>query len=140
MNLRAGRRAALSEERAIDPAAAREAALKLLERTRCTRLDLLRRLKGKGFDPAVTAQVLDRLAGVGLIDGAGYARAHAYDNLEKFAIDIESLLAASGPVFVAMKVVPEVQNEPIGKRKRWLTRSREQVIKDLRRELGIADA
>ena len=54
--------------------------------------------------------------------------------------DIESLLAAPGPVFVAMKVVPEVQNEPIGKRKRWLTRSREQVIKDLRRELGIADA
>jgi phosphonopyruvate decarboxylase len=69
--------------------------------------------------------------------GAGYARAYAYDNLEKFALNIERILAEPGPVFVAMKVAPEVQNEPIGKRKRWLTRSRDQVVKDLQQELGI---
>jgi len=70
--------------------------------------------------------------------GAGYGRAYAYDNLEKFAINIERILAEPGPVFVAMKVFPEVQNDPIGKRKRWQTRSREQVVNDLQRELGIS--
>lgn len=70
--------------------------------------------------------------------GAGYGRAYAYDNLEKFAINIERILGEPGPVFVAMKVFPEVQNDPIGKRKRWQTRSREQVVKDLQQELGIA--
>jgi sulfopyruvate decarboxylase subunit beta len=70
--------------------------------------------------------------------GAGYSHVFAYDNLEGFAIDIERILAQTGPVFVAMKVVPEVQNDPIGRRKRWQTRSREQVLKDLQRELGAA--
>ena len=70
--------------------------------------------------------------------GAGYSHVFAYDNLEGFAIDIERILAQPGPVFVAMKVVPEIQNDPIGRRKRWQTRSREQVLKDLQRELGVA--
>ena len=69
--------------------------------------------------------------------GAGYSHVFAYDNLEGFAIDIERILAQPGPVFVAMKVVPEIQNDPIGRRKRWQTRSREQVLKDLQRELGV---
>jgi hypothetical protein len=46
--------------------------------------------------------------------GAGYPGAHAHDNLESFAIDIASILTRSGPAFVAMKVVPEIQNGPIG--------------------------
>ena len=69
--------------------------------------------------------------------GAGYSHVFAYDNLEGFAIDIERILAQPGPVFVAMKVVPEIQNDPIGRRKRWQTRSREQVLTDLQRELGV---
>jgi len=40
-------------------------------------------------------------------------------------------------VFVALKVVPEIENEPIGRRRRWQTRSREQMVKDLQAELGI---
>lgn len=70
--------------------------------------------------------------------GAGYSHVFAYDNLEGFAIDIERILGQPGPVFVAMKVVPEIQNDPIGRRRRWQTRSREQVLKDLQRELGVA--
>jgi regulatory protein len=58
-----------------DPDAAREAALRLLERTRRTRTDLERRLRDKGFAPATIGQVLDRLAHVGLIDDTEYARA-----------------------------------------------------------------
>jgi regulatory protein len=53
----------------------REAALKLLERTRRTRRDLERRLKEKDFDAATIATTLDRLAEVGLIDDVEYARA-----------------------------------------------------------------
>ena len=69
-------RAALSEERAADPAAAREAALKLLERTRRTRSDLTRRLREKGYASGVVAHVLERLAEVGLVDDVEYARAY----------------------------------------------------------------
>lgn len=70
--------------------------------------------------------------------GAGYGQAFAFDRLEEFAINLSGILARPGPVFVAMKVVPEIQNEPIGRRKRWQTRTREQVLKDLREALGIA--
>jgi regulatory protein len=53
----------------------REAALKLLERTRRTRRDLERRLKEKDFYAATIASTLDRLAEVGLIDDVEFARA-----------------------------------------------------------------
>jgi regulatory protein len=69
------RGAAVSEERAHDPEAAREAALKLLERTRRTRSDLTRRLREKGYAEPVVAEVIERLAGVGLLDDAEYAHA-----------------------------------------------------------------
>lgn len=53
----------------------REAALKLLERTRRTRRDLERRLKEKDFEAATITTTLDRLAEVGLVDDVEYARA-----------------------------------------------------------------
>jgi thiamine pyrophosphate-dependent acetolactate synthase large subunit-like protein len=70
--------------------------------------------------------------------GAGYPHAFAFNNLETFAVNIERTLALPGPVFAALKIVPEIQNEPIGKRGKWSTRSREQILQDLRQELGIA--
>ena len=69
--------------------------------------------------------------------GAGYPRAHAFDRLEDFEAQIAGILAAPGPVFVAMKVVPEVENLPIGQRPRWQTRTRERVLADLRADLGL---
>ena len=71
--------------------------------------------------------------------GAGYPHAYAYDNLETFAINVERILSQPGPAFVALKIVPEIENEPIGRRKRWTTRTREQVLKDLWQELGITN-
>jgi thiamine pyrophosphate-dependent acetolactate synthase large subunit-like protein len=68
--------------------------------------------------------------------GAGYPRAFAFETLEEFSSNIKAILDQPGPVFVAMKVVPEVENTPIGQRRRWQTRSREQVVQDLRQELG----
>jgi len=69
--------------------------------------------------------------------GAGYPRAHAFDNLETFSVNVARILSEPGPVFVALKVIPEVQNDPIGRRKPWQTRDRIQVLKDLRQELRI---
>ena len=56
-------------------AAAREAALKLIERMRRTRSDLVRRLRDKGHAEPVIEETLDRLAAVGLVDDVEYARA-----------------------------------------------------------------
>lgn len=58
-----------------DPVACREAALKLIERTRRTRADLARRLKDKAHALATIDEVLDRLTEVGLVDDVEYARA-----------------------------------------------------------------
>ena len=69
--------------------------------------------------------------------GAGYPRAYAFDRLEDFEAQIAGILAAPGPVFVALKVIPEVENLPIGQRPRWQTRTRDRVLADLRAELGV---
>jgi regulatory protein len=62
-----------AEERSRDPDAAREAALRLLERTRRTRSDLAKRLRDRGYAATVIEQTLDRLAAVGLVDDVEYA-------------------------------------------------------------------
>src|SRR5688500_15850938 len=69
--------------------------------------------------------------------GAGYPQAYALDRLEDLEAKIAGILAAPGPVFVAMKVLPEVENLPIGQRPRWQTRTRDRVLADLRAELGL---
>ena len=75
-----------------------------------------------------------------LARGAGYPRAHAFTELPEFSRSLPGILAQPGPVFVALKVLPEVENTPIGRRSRWQTRSREKVVQDLRRELGAGGA
>jgi phosphonopyruvate decarboxylase len=72
--------------------------------------------------------------------GAGYPRAFAYDELEAFAHGLPDIMAEPGPVFVALKVLPEVENSPIGRRSRWQTRTRDKVLQDLRSELGVGSA
>jgi regulatory protein len=64
-----------ADARSADPEAAREAALKLLDRARRTRNDLERRLAEKGFAPVTIAEVIERLSSVGLVDDVEYARA-----------------------------------------------------------------
>ena len=68
----------------------------------------------------------------------GYTRAYAYDNLETFSINVERILGETGPVFVALKVKPDIENTPIGGRVKWRKRSQVQVVADLKKELGIA--
>ncbi len=70
--------------------------------------------------------------------GAGYPRAFAFDQVAALTLALPGILAAPGPVFVALKVLPEVENTPIGGRARWNPRTRDQVISELRGELGVA--
>jgi regulatory protein len=72
---RFGRPADPEAGRSADPEAVREAALKLLDHARRTRSELTRRLSDRGFEAATVTEVLDRLANVGLVDDAEYARA-----------------------------------------------------------------
>lgn len=70
--------------------------------------------------------------------GAGYPRAFAFDELGAFEKALPGILGEPGPVFVTMKVHPEVENEAIGNRKKWRTRSQPQVVADLKKALHIA--
>jgi thiamine pyrophosphate-dependent acetolactate synthase large subunit-like protein len=68
---------------------------------------------------------------------AGYGRAYAFDAVEPFGAALPGILGAPGPVFVALKVLPEVENTAIGARPKWNPRTRDQVIVDLRAELRV---
>ena len=72
--------------------------------------------------------------------GAGYPSAFAFDDLESFTNSVEQILSQPGPVMVALKINPEIENEPIGRRRRWQTRTRDQVIQDLQSQLGVASS
>jgi thiamine pyrophosphate-dependent acetolactate synthase large subunit-like protein len=69
--------------------------------------------------------------------GCGYPRAYAFTELGDFERALAEIMGASGPVFVFCTVVPEIENEPIGRRRRWQTRTRDEVVVDLRTGLGV---
>jgi phosphonopyruvate decarboxylase len=73
----------------------------------------------------------------GMAKEAGYAAAYSFDDLETFGARVGDILGERGPVFVAIKVIPEVENEPIGLRQRRPQRSRAETIRVLQEELGI---
>jgi thiamine pyrophosphate-dependent acetolactate synthase large subunit-like protein len=73
----------------------------------------------------------------GMAKQAGYRAAYEFDNLEELGRDIGNILSEEGPVFIAIKVIPEVENEPIGRRQRRAVRPRAETIQALRQELGI---
>jgi phosphonopyruvate decarboxylase len=74
----------------------------------------------------------------GMAREAGYKATFEFDNLEDFVGSIESIMKEEGPVFVAMKMIPKIENEPIGRRVRKPQRSRAETIKVLQAELGIS--
>ena len=74
----------------------------------------------------------------GMAKEAGYAATYQFDDLEEFTTSLERIMSETGPVFVAIKVVPLVENEPIGMRQRRTSRSRAETIRVLREELGIS--
>jgi phosphonopyruvate decarboxylase len=72
----------------------------------------------------------------GIARSSGYPRAVNFTELDAFSQALPGILAAPGPVFVACKVYPEVENTPIGQRVTWRKRSAAKVVQDLRGALG----
>jgi phosphonopyruvate decarboxylase len=73
----------------------------------------------------------------GIARASGYPRAHSFGDIGDFSRELPSILAAPGPVFIALKVLPEVENTPIGQRVRWRKRGADKVVSDLRGALGV---
>ncbi len=82
-----------------------------------------------GGQPVPNAKNVDY---AGIAKAAGYPSASSYTELQDLEADLPGILAAEGPVFVHMKVTPEIQNKAIGKRTPWNPREGAQVITDLR--------
>ena len=88
-----------------------------------------------GGQPVPNSQEIDYAM---MAKGAGYAAAYNFDDLEEFSTSVGEIMQQEGPVFIAIKIEPDVQNLPIGLRERRPTRGRAQTINELREELGIA--
>lgn len=89
-----------------------------------------------GGQPVPNAKRVDY---AGIARCSGYPRATSFSELEDFGRELPGILGAPGPVFVALKVWPEVENTPIGQRVRWRKRTADKVVADLRRALGASD-
>ena len=74
----------------------------------------------------------------GMAKAVGYASAHHFDDLEDLATNIESIMSEEGPVFVSIKIIPEIENAPMALLTNVPTRPKEQTITELRAELGIS--
>jgi len=68
---------------------------------------------------------------------AGYSSTYNFTDLEELATSMEEIMNTEGPIFVAIKINPEIENLPMGLRAKRNTRSRAQTINDLRKELNI---
>ncbi len=80
----------------------------------------------------------DRVDFSEMAGGAGYAASYTFDNLEDLTLQIGEVLGQDGPVFVTIKSVPEVQNEPIGRRTRPANRRTTSVaIAAMSDEIGL---
>ena len=88
-----------------------------------------------GGQPVPNSQDIDYAV---MAQGAGYASTYSFDDLEEFSTSVGEIMEQIGPVFVAIKVIPEVENAPIGLRERRPTRGRAEMVNTLREELGIA--
>ena len=87
-----------------------------------------------GGQPVPNASEIDYAA---LAKSAGYVSTYNFDDLEDFRISVGEILNEPGPVFVSVKIVPEIENLPMGLRPKRTQRSRAETIRDLQEELGI---
>ena len=76
----------------------------------------------------------------GLARAAGYPQAWGFADIDDFTRALPGILQTPGPMFVALKVWPEVENTPIGQRVRWRKRGADKVVQDLRTALGVGAA
>lgn len=72
----------------------------------------------------------------GMAKSAGYASVFAFDNLEDLTTGMDEVLEAKGPVFVHLRVEPEIENTPVQFRQRQ-KRTVQQAFGDLAESLGV---
>ena len=87
-----------------------------------------------GGQPVPNAQNINY---AGVAKEIGYAVTYNFDDLESLATSMGEIMSQEGPVFVAVKVIPAIENLPIGLSENRPSRSRKQTITDLREELKI---
>ncbi len=71
-----------------------------------------------------------------MASAAGYPSTYNFTDLEKLTTSMEEIMNTEGPVFVAIKINPEIENLPMGLRENYHTRTIIQTINDLRKELN----
>ena len=69
--------------------------------------------------------------------GAGYPVTFNFTDLEELSIHMKEIMNSDGPVFVAIKTKPEIENLPMGLREKRKSRTRLETINDLRSLLNI---
>jgi thiamine pyrophosphate-dependent acetolactate synthase large subunit-like protein len=88
-----------------------------------------------GGQPVPNAKNIDY---AGIAKSVGYASAHHFTDLEELVTSLGEIMNEEGPVFISIKINPEVQNLPMALRERSGGRSRIETIRDFQQELGIA--
>ena len=86
-----------------------------------------------GGQPVPGASIVDYAA---VARACGYPQAYGFSELPDLQAALPEIMGGAGPVFVALKVLPEVENSPIGQRVRWRKRTADRVVADLRQALG----
>ena len=86
-----------------------------------------------GGQPVPGAGVTDW---VGMAKAAGYAAVFAFDDLEDFTNGLDQVLASQGPVFVHLRITPEIENTPVAYRQRP-ARSVLTAFRELPEALGV---
>ncbi len=87
-----------------------------------------------GGQPVPNATGIDY---AGVASRIGYPATYHFDDLEDLATSMAEIMDREGPVFVSVKIKPEVENLPVGMRQRTRRRSRQETIDTLQAELGI---
>jgi len=87
-----------------------------------------------GGQPVPNAEYIDYAQ---MAAAAGYPVTYNFTDLEELTTSMEKIMNTKGPVFVAIKINPEIENLPMGLRKNHHTRTILQTINDLRKELNI---
>jgi len=86
-----------------------------------------------GGQPIPGAEVSDW---EGMAKAAGYAAVFSFDNLEDLTTGLDEVFTSEGPVFVHLRVEPEIENTPVQFRTR-ASRTVQIAIKELPETLGV---
>ena len=87
-----------------------------------------------GGQPVPNAEYIDYAQ---MAAAAGYPATYNFTDLEELTTSMEKIMNTEGPIFVAIKINPEIENLPIGLRENHPTRTILQAINDFRKELNI---